>query len=130
MAIERKSKQRDAIMDNLCSRYDHPTAEEVYFSVREVCPKISLATVYRNLKQLAADNKVLVLHSESSEHYDANTNQHYHLYCKECKRIIDLDMPIIPAIEEAAGKVSGVSIDSYSLMFDGLCPSCKEKGQQ
>ena len=35
MAIERRSKQREAIIENLQSRYDHPTAMELYLSVRD-----------------------------------------------------------------------------------------------
>ena len=52
MAIERRSKQREAIIENLQSRYDHPTAMELYLSVREVIPNLSLGTLYRNLSQL------------------------------------------------------------------------------
>ena len=48
------SKQRDAIEQFLATRYDHPTAETVYLNLREDYPKISLATVYRNLSLLAA----------------------------------------------------------------------------
>ena len=47
------SKQRDAIEQFLATRYDHPTAETVYLNLREDYPKISLATVYRNLSLLA-----------------------------------------------------------------------------
>ena len=59
MAIERKSKQRDAIISELCSRYDHPTAMELYLSVREVIPNLSLGTLYRNLSQLEENGMVL-----------------------------------------------------------------------
>lgn len=47
------SKQRDAIEQFLATRYDHPTAETVYLNLREDYPKISPATVYRNLSLLA-----------------------------------------------------------------------------
>lgn len=127
MAIERRSKQRDAILENLSSRYDHPTADELYESVREELPKISLATVYRNLRQLADEGKILVLHTETSDHFDATTSQHYHLYCKTCGRIYDLDMPEMEAITEAAAKQKEVVIDSYSLMFNGTCRECQKK---
>jgi Fe2+ or Zn2+ uptake regulation protein len=56
----RHSKQRDAIFDNLCSRYDHPTAEDIYFSLKPKIPALSLATVYRNLSQLVEDGKIII----------------------------------------------------------------------
>ena len=48
----RRSKQRDAILANLQARYDHPTAMELYLSVRQELPNLSLGTLYRNLKGL------------------------------------------------------------------------------
>ena len=47
------SKQRDAILEFLMTRKDHPTADTVYQNVREQFPNISLGTVYRNLTLLA-----------------------------------------------------------------------------
>ena len=55
MSTLKSSKQRDAVLANLQSRYDHPTAEDVFLSVKEVIPSISLATVYRNLKLLESE---------------------------------------------------------------------------
>ena len=46
------SRQRDAIMEFLSHRKDHPTAEVIYDNVREVYPRISLGTVYRNLTHI------------------------------------------------------------------------------
>ena len=47
------SKQRAMIKDFLQGRKDHPTAEVVYNNIREIYPKISLGTVYRNLVLLS-----------------------------------------------------------------------------
>ena len=39
------SRQREAILDNLKSRVDHPTADMLFQSLRKDDPKISLGTV-------------------------------------------------------------------------------------
>ena len=53
------SKQRELIRENLLSRYDHPTADDVYASVKLILPNISLGTVYRNLSYAWNDGTTL-----------------------------------------------------------------------
>ena len=48
----KRSRQREAIRQCLTGRYDHPTAETVYMSIKDEFPNISLGTVYRNLSLL------------------------------------------------------------------------------
>ncbi len=126
MAKLRQSKQRDAIYANLSSRYDHPTAEELYDSVKETVPNLSLATVYRNLKQLAAAGQVRILHAETAEHFDADVSLHYHLYCYSCNRIYDYPVPSIPEVEKILEQ--DPNLDSYDLTFNGICSQCKKRG--
>jgi Fe2+ or Zn2+ uptake regulation protein len=44
--------KRDRVLEELQGRVDHPTAEELYLSLREKGEEISLATVYRALRSL------------------------------------------------------------------------------
>ena len=48
------TRQRAAVYDYLGSVEHHPTAEEVFLNVKRKVPKISLATVYKNLEALVA----------------------------------------------------------------------------
>ena len=50
---ERMTKQREIVLEELRKTRMHPTADELYERVRKRLPKISLATVYRNLEWLA-----------------------------------------------------------------------------
>ena len=47
------SRQREVILNTLKSNVVHPTAEYLYSVLKETEPNISLATLYRNLNQLA-----------------------------------------------------------------------------
>ena len=78
MQEQRYSRQREAILENLKNRYDHPTAMELYLSVREDIPNLSLGTLYRNLTLLRDSGKIISLTLGGEEHFDANTNHHYH----------------------------------------------------
>ena len=124
MAAVRHSKQREAIYQELRSRYDHPTAEELYASLKPGMPNLSLATVYRNLRMLAGQGNVLVLHTEAADHFDANVCPHYHFYCHHCQHIYDVDIPEIAAIDAAAKSLDEGTADGYHLMFTGRCRAC------
>lgn len=124
MALERKSRQRDAIVSELCTRYDHPTAMELYLSVREQFPNLSLGTLYRNLSQLEENGLVLRIPDGSTDRFDGNVNPHAHFKCSSCGKVYDLmsfKNDSITFSDEIIGKVNG-----YSLMAFGICKSCNK----
>lgn len=124
MAIERKSKQRDAIISELCSRYDHPTAMDLYLSVREIIPNISLGTLYRNLTQLEENGMVLRIPDGSTDRFDGNVNPHAHFKCTTCGNVYDLmnfNIDSLTFSDEIIKKVT-----NYSLMAFGLCKNCNK----
>lgn len=128
MPALKHSKQREAILQFLMTRKDHPTADTVYEYVRKDIPNISLGTVYRNLSLLADNNMILRLTCEGKiDHFDATTTPHYHFYCKQCTQVFDIDMPVIPNIEECAREHFSGKIQGYNLMYTGLCEKCQRK---
>ena len=48
--MERNTKQKKLILDNICNRYDHPTSEMIYNDLKKENDSIGLATIYRALK--------------------------------------------------------------------------------
>ena len=54
----RYSHQRELILREVLSRSDYPTAEQICTSLRAVCPRLSLGTVYRDLNTLVDIGKV------------------------------------------------------------------------
>lgn len=59
----RITKQRQVILDQLKKHKDHPGADVIYTEVRQILPKISLGTVYRNLEMLSESEVVSKLNS-------------------------------------------------------------------
>ena len=49
------TRQRMVILEELKRVRSHPTADELYGMVRDRLPKVSLATIYRNLDMLARE---------------------------------------------------------------------------
>ena len=123
MSALRSSKQRDAVLQDLDSRFDHPTAEEVYLSVKKVIPSISLATVYRNLRLLESEGKVLKITTENGDRFDGHTHEHYHFTCTGCKKVLDLELQQSVKINLLPQNFGG-TVTGHELMFFGKCPEC------
>lgn len=122
----KRSHQRDLIKDNLISRYDHPTADMVYHSIRQQLPNISLGTVYRNLRFLVEQGEVLSLKlGDGKEHFDGHTTSHYHFICNECNEVEDIFIEPLDNICDIASKHCNGHITGHSTYFYGLCNECK-----
>lgn len=122
------SRQREAIINFLMTRKDHPTADVVYMNVKEDFPNISLGTVYRNLTLLSEKGEILRLRvGDGMDHFDADTSVHYHFVCTECGSVIDLEMDDIDSINDIAGADFNGMIYGHVTYFYGLCGNCSKK---
>lgn len=120
------SRQREAILNTLCSTKTHPTAAWIYENVRLVLPNISLGTVYRNLAMLEEDGVIRKIPvGDGREHFDGDVSGHSHFYCKQCRHITDIIIDSAEAcktVEEQTGAI----VDSGTYTFTGICCSCKK----
>lgn len=127
MIQRRFSKQRQIIYDMIKSNPVHPTADYIYNSLKKEYPDLSLGTVYRNLNVLAESGLIIKITSESdSEHYDGNTENHYHLMCEKCNHIFDINIPYLNNIVEEAQKECAHLVKHHSLVFTGICEECNK----
>lgn len=121
----KRSKQRDAILNFLAARYDHPTAETVYLNIKEEFPNISLGTVYRNLNLLSEIGEIQKISSGTGpDRFDANTTPHYHFLCKKCGCVMDLKLEGLDHIDVLAGQDFDGLIEGHTTYFYGQCPDC------
>lgn len=117
------SRQREAVLTELRSRCDHPTANQVYEGVRKVMPNISLGTVYRNLSALVESGEILsVSVGDGVEHFDGDKSFHLHLHCKKCGAIIDARVKK-DKINDIADFDGFVPENSVCVVY-GLCKNC------
>lgn len=108
------------------STMDHPTADWVYRQARRSLPRISLGTVYRNLKKLAAEGLIREIHAGAQgARFDGNTGRHYHIRCLGCGRVNDLPISVDPRLEEEAGRAMNYRILGHQVEVHGLCPLCQ-----
>jgi len=125
------TRQRQVILDELRKVTSHPAADAVYRMVRRRLPRISLATVYRNLEVLAEAGLIQKLESGGlPRRFDGNVELHYHVRCVRCGRMDDVHIGTLPAIENALRGACGYEILGYRLTFAGVCPKCRKSARR
>ena len=125
----RYSRQRELILRQVQSRFDHPTADDIYLAIREDCPGLSLGTVYRNLNGLVEMGRVRrVSIPGMADRFDQTLEDHDHLYCTACDKVEDVHLEK-DAITAMLQSREDLTIQNYSLNLYGLCSSCSEKAR-
>ena len=128
MTTTRKTKQKEAILRLVKGTNSHPTADWVYEQVRREIPSISLGTVYRNLKLLQQEGKILGLEFAATiTRYDARTQNHYHFICQQCGHLFDLDEPVDTEHDERVAQKMGCRVFYHRSEFYGLCQDCQTR---
>jgi Fur family transcriptional regulator, peroxide stress response regulator len=120
------TQQRTAVYEYLHRAEHHPTAEEVFLAVKPQLPRISLATVYKNLEALVACGAASKLtYGDAAARYDIRTDHHYHARCLQCGRLMDVE----PAAQSAwAGDIKapkGFRVEDYRVELLGYCRRCQ-----
>ncbi len=106
----------------------HPSASWLYNELKTEFMDLSISSIYRNLNILLDQNLVRKIRTESSfDHYDANTDLHYHFICRLCDSIIDINVDVFKDLNNQASEATGYRIEGHRLDFYGACPSCYEE---
>ncbi len=121
--------QRRDILKAVLERDDHPSADQIYETVREHIPGLSRTTVYRVLDMLVELDVIRRLqHAGSGARFDGKIQRHHHLVCRKCGCIIDIETSSLDGLRVPAGERQGFEIEDYSVHFVGLCQECRRHG--
>ena len=120
----RHSDTRDIIYDYLYNTKAHPSAEMIYNDLKPVLPKLSLKTVYTNLRFFEEHGKVIrVATVKGADRYDAHCEEHVHLVCDECGAVIDIMDADIRKAKKAC-QVGQAKIKNIQIVLHGMCENC------
>lgn len=124
----RMTNQREIILRELIRSQRHLAADELYDIVKKIMPRISLATVYRNLEILSEAGMIGKLEiSGRQKRFDYDPSEHDHIYCVICHRVDNLEMVHKGLNVEEFGAVAGYSVTGCRLEIVGVCPECQRK---
>ena len=121
------TKYGKMIVEVVSSGLDHPTAEQIYQNLRENGIHISLATVYNNLKTLAADGILRKITTDGSPDRFDFSAEHQHLVCAGCGRLQDVN---VRDLHSVLSQDTGEEVLSYDLHVYYLCPDCRRNRKE
>lgn len=123
----KNTKQKEVILAAVLQSNVHPTADEIYTSIREQNPTISLGTVYRNLNRFAEKGKIRkVVIPNGSDRFDFRIDSHEHAICEVCNNVFDVEIDE-NMIYAAITCNDDVKITRTSLTAYGICKECEKK---
>ena len=119
--------QREAIRQELKCSSQHPTADEIYIKLRIKLPQISLATVYRNLEQMAAlgiIRKITIAGHQAR--FDSEIERHFHVRCIKCGTIHNLrQQKLIETDRFLKDFIAQNEFSGYEFEFQHICENCR-----
>lgn len=130
----RMTAQRRLILDALEGLCDHPTAEELYETIKDRDPTLNLSTVYRTLRWLEQDGLVVgrrFRQDRGQQRFDtAIATEHSHFVCSACRQVIEFNSPLTDLMKVQFEEKHSAQIDMASVVLYGLCEDCIKANRQ
>jgi Fur family ferric uptake transcriptional regulator len=121
----RVTAQRLAVL-RAVSTAPHATADAVAETVRGEIGSISVQAVYDALATLTETGLLRRIQPAGSpaRYEDRVGDNHHHLICRACDRMVDVDCAVGDAPCLTAGDACGYEIDEAEIIYWGRCPDC------
>ena len=123
----RITSHRLAMLELLAVSEGHPSAAQIFNTLRLQFPTISLATVYKTLAVLKEEGEVLEINLQLEARYDGNKPySHPHLICSSCGKIIDGEE--LSGFANASKEIMdlyGFEVAQSQIVFYGKCKDCR-----
>lgn len=126
-ARKRITPQRKLVLEILAQADGHLDAHDIYERARIQDARLSLSTVYRTLGVLKETGVIRELHlDQEHHHYELDgKDEHSHLVCLSCGRVIEVDGVPFAEAAMAVGETHGFEIASAQVELAGYCAKCR-----
>ena len=120
--------QRIAIYKVLLHSQSHPTADEVFQTLKGDFSNISYDTVNRTLLSLVEIGLIDVVKSPGgARRFDPNPDDHHHLHCVKCGKIIDFYSEVCDKLRIPEEIQNQFTVLSKRVVVNGICRECRQK---
>ncbi|MHB1036728.1 MAG: Fur family transcriptional regulator [Pirellulales bacterium] len=125
---KRITQQRRLIVEQVFSHHDHFDADELMGHLRETPAgrQVSRPTVYRTLAELveAGMLRKMALGSRALYEHDYGYPQHDHLYCQQCRQLIEFHSDDLERIGNEVAEEHRFRVLGHRLIITGICEAC------
>jgi Fur family ferric uptake transcriptional regulator len=104
----------------------HSTADDIYNVVRAELGAISRQAVYDALAVLTEKGILRRIQpaGSSARYEDRVGDNHHHLICRQCGRMVDVDCAVGETPCLVAADHAGYEVDEAEVTYWGRCPEC------
>ena len=111
-----------AALEHDCS---HPTAEQLYETLRQDYPSLSLSTVYQTLDVFIRTGLCRRVSDAGDRlRVDGTPQDHDHAVCRLCGTIFDIDRQQFPLPPPPTQLPNGLTVTGIRLEYDVICTGC------
>ena len=121
----RSTRQAKAVTAVLPALPGFRSAPEIHAALRGAGERIGLATVYRQLRFMAAQGTADTIRGASGERLYRQRRvsaPHYHLACRACGVSVEVDASEVRRWAERVAAQAGFSSVADTVQLSGLCP--------
>jgi len=105
----------------------HAMADDIIQAVRSEIGVISRQAVYDALNVMSEKGILRRIQpAGSAARYEHRLDNHHHLACRHCDRVIDIDCAVGSAPCLTAEHDHGYTIDEAEVTYWGACPECQK----
>lgn len=122
MVQSRNTRQKELLEQEVLLVKHLFDAEELYLNVYKKDKKISLATVYRFLKEQKEKGTINEYVCNKRKMYGSEKS-HCHFICKQCGKVIHFQINSVDFLKQKElGSIENIQID-----VQGICEKCKQQ---
>ena len=125
MTKPRKTPQKRAIQEVFEQSNRPLTVQEVHASALRLRDGLGVATVYRAVSRLVAEEWLREVHlpGQPVRYERGCLDHHHHFHCGDCERVLDIAAPC----EDLGSHLpSGFQARRHEVTFYGTCADCSE----
>ncbi|HEC25463.1 MAG TPA: transcriptional repressor [bacterium] len=116
--------QRIALIDTT-SKAGHASVEQIYKSMKDGFPAISLTTIYKIIGIFLHNEIIKEIHIAGKKKiYEIKKSPHAHHVCAVCGRISDIYIDTKDLVGQIKSK--GYETTSPAIYCYGICPDCRK----
>ncbi len=130
-----KTNTRSKIMEYLNDNKDRAVSiAEINEYLQKAKYIVDKTTIYRYINKLLEDGSVMRyvdsikgMNTYQLKHDKSNCDEHLHLKCQKCGKVLHLDCDFMKDIKEHIKRDHGFDLRCHDSVIYGICQSCKAK---
>ena len=124
--MNKRSTQQKRAIDQVLQEAPGPlSAREIQTHASELCTGVSLATVYRLVREASEAGQLSVVRLEDNvaRYEGKDRHHHHHFLCDRCERVFDISTPCKLV---ATHVPEGFAVTRHEITLYGHCAACSE----